>query len=174
MSGLGLEMAFASAMLWSVPAPTRGHKSSDVSWRVAPRLRRMFFVSSLTFSGITISTLYPSAAAIPVSAIPVLPDEGSIIMLLSFFKIPFLSACFIIQYAARSFTEPKGLYHSSLAYSFTFLVENDLSSISGVCPICSTTSGLANAVNFFISPSLLRIQDLYHFYLTISADVRCD
>src|ERR671923_253968 len=89
------------------------------------------------------------------SAMPVLPDEGSMMMLLSFFNIPFFSACFIIQYAALSLTEPKGLCHSSLAYSFTLLVESDLSSIRGVCPIRSTTSGLAIAVNF-----LFRL--LYH------------
>src|SRR5215213_4956622 len=114
----------------------------------------------------------------PVSAIPVLPDEGSIMMLLSFFKIPFLSACFIIQYAALSFTDPKGLCHSSLAYSLTFSVENDLSSTSGVCPICSTVPQhqILQQLSFFssTSPSLSRIQDLYHFYLTRPVGVRYD
>jgi hypothetical protein len=90
------------------------------------------FVSSLTFSGITISTLYPSAAAMPVNAMPVLPDVGSIMMLLSFFKMPFFSASFIIQYAALSLTEPNGLCHSSLAYNLTLFVENDFSSTRGV------------------------------------------
>src|SRR5439155_1395615 len=83
--------------------PTLGQRSSEVSCTVAPNLFRIFFVSSLTLSGITISTLYPSAWEMPVKAIPVFPDVGSIIMLLSFFNSPFLSASFTIQYAAVSF-----------------------------------------------------------------------
>ncbi len=71
----------------------------------------------------------------PVKAIPVLPEVGSIITLLSFLNSPFLSASFTIQYAALSLTEPKGLYHSSFAKSFTLLVENEFSSRSGVLPI---------------------------------------
>ena len=71
----------------------------------------------------------------PAKAMPVLPDVGSIMMLLSLFSIPFLSASFTIQYAALSFTEPNGLYHSNFAKNFTFPVAKESNSTSGVFPI---------------------------------------
>ncbi len=98
-----------------MPAPTLGHKSSLVSKTLAPRLRIISLVSLLAFSGITISTLYPKRLAIPVSAIPVFPDVGSMIMLFPFVKMPLSSPSLIIQYAALSFTEPNGLCPSNFA-----------------------------------------------------------
>jgi hypothetical protein len=102
---------------------------------VAPNLLKIFFVSSLTLSGITISTLYPSALEMPAKAMPVLPDVGSIMMLLSLFNTPFFSASFTIQYAALSLTDPNGLYHSSFAKNLTLPMAKESNSTSGVFPI---------------------------------------
>ena len=57
----------------------------------------MSLVSWLALSGITISTLYPSSLEIPTRAMPVFPEVGSIMMLLSFLRMPFSSASRIIQ-----------------------------------------------------------------------------
>ncbi len=70
---------------------------------------------------------------------PVFPEVGSIIMLLSFFNMPFFSASLIIQYAALSLTEPNGLFHSNFANILIFSFENDVNSTIGVFPILFIT-----------------------------------
>ena len=81
--------------------------------------------------------LYPFAAAIAASPIPVFPDVGSIIVEpgLSF---PSLSACSIISFAILSFTDPAGLKYSSFARSLAsspYAFSTCVSSTSGVFPL---------------------------------------
>ena len=64
--------------------------------------------------GIVKTSLYPLAAQINASAIPVLPDVGSTIVELGF-SFPLFSAFSIIAKPILSFTEPSGLKNSSLA-----------------------------------------------------------
>ncbi len=58
--------------------------------------------------------LYPFAAAIAASPIPVLPEVGSIIVAPAQ-SLPSRSACSIIAFATLSFTDPAGLPLSNFA-----------------------------------------------------------
>ena len=70
--------------------------------------------SSEALAGRQSFTRYPRAAPIIASAIPVLPDVASRIVL-SRVSSPVRSASMTMVSAGRSFTEPPGLYHSALA-----------------------------------------------------------
>ena len=92
-------------------------------------------------SGMVRIALYPFAAAIDASPIPVFPEVGSMITEPSF-RIPFSSASSIIAFATRSFTLPAGFRYSS----FTRIVASSPSSFSR---FIGSTSGV-----FPISPSV--------------------
>jgi hypothetical protein len=73
------------------------------------------------------------------SAIPVLPDDGSM-MVWPGCSMPSASACRIIWRAMRSFTEPNGFWLSSLAMMRTFgFGDSTLTSTIGVLPMRSST-----------------------------------
>ena len=84
----------------------------------APNSRSRPIRSWLALSGITTVSLYPLRAATIASAIPVLPDVGSRIVL-SGVRSPDASATSIIFLAIRSLVEPVGLLPSSLAHRRT-------------------------------------------------------
>ena len=58
----------------------------------------------------------------------------------SYYGIPFSSPSFIIQYAARSFTDPNGLCPSSLAKYVDLSFDNDSNFTKGVFPTRFKTS----------------------------------
>jgi len=95
--------------------------------------------STETFSGRTILMGYPFTLAIMARAIPVLPDEDSMICWPGR-RLPSFSASSIIALAARSLTEPPGFHPSSLARMATRgLGLRELTSTIGVLPIRSRT-----------------------------------
>ena len=82
-------------------------------------------------------SLYPFAAAIAASPIPVFPDVGSI-MVEPGFNFPSASACSIISFAIRSLTDPAGLKYSSFASNLDFkpnFFSICVNSTNGVLPI---------------------------------------
>jgi hypothetical protein len=70
--------------------------------------------SGVTLPGTHRRTRYPSAAPIIAYAMPVLPDVASRIVPPAS-SAPVRSPSAIIRAAARSFTDPPGLCHSSFA-----------------------------------------------------------
>ena len=109
----------------------------SVSTSSAPYAFIIFLRSILIVSGSTMMILYPFAAAIAASPIPVFPDVGSMIVEPSF-KRPFSSASSIISFAILSLTLPDGLKYSSFARIFASRLNAFsicVSSTSGVFPI---------------------------------------
>ena len=98
------------------PIPGDGQRSSRTTSSSAPAIFRSTFFSAGTRLGTIASMRCPSALAIAASEIPVLPDVGSTIPRPSPSR-PASRACRIRAQAARSFTEPNGLVHSSFAHS---------------------------------------------------------
>ena len=103
----------------------------------APKSRSSPIRSSLALSGITTVSAYPFRRLTIASAMPVLPDVGSRIVL-SAVSSPLASAASTIASAIRSFVEPVGFCPSSLAHSRTD-GEGDSREMptSGVSPIAS-------------------------------------
>src|SRR5215831_20063287 len=77
---------------------------------------------------------YPLTAASMASATPVLPEVGSTIVPPGLSR-PLLSASAIIERPIRSFSDPPGLNHSSLAKIRAEPLEKRESSTVGVLPI---------------------------------------
>src|SRR5688572_6549135 len=119
--------------------PSRG----SLKMALAPNAATMRLRSVLTLPGMTSSTGKPSAAPIMASAIPVLPDVESMIVL-PVTSLPFARPTSIIFRAGRSFTEPPGLKPSSFAKRRTSggtPSRTCSSSTSGVLPISCRTEG---------------------------------
>ena len=86
----------------------------SVSTSSAPYAFCSLRLSMLMVSGITSTTLYPSAAPTIAAPMPVLPLVGST-MTSPFFSVPSFCIPRIIFAAILSFTEPPGLKNSSFA-----------------------------------------------------------
>ena len=92
-----------------------------------------------TLSGIKMVIGLPFTPAIAASAMPVLPEDGSMIRCPGF-NLPSEIACSIMDLAMRSFTEPNGFWLSSLAMSRTRgFGDRLLTSTTGVLPMRSST-----------------------------------
>ena len=88
-----------------------GERTTSAPYALIREMRSLDMVS-----GITMTALYPRAAAIIEIAMPVLPDVGSMIVPPSSSR-PLATASSIIDRAARSFMEPAGLPFSILTYT---------------------------------------------------------
>ena len=132
----GISLASSSALAMAPFIPL----APSVRTTSAPYAFRMFLLSTLMVSGMVRIVLYPLAAAMAASPIPVLPDVGSM-MVAPGFRTPLCSASSIIALPILSLTLPAGLKYSSLARMVasspsdfsTFLI-----STSGVFPISSS------------------------------------
>ena len=124
----------------------------------APYARIVLTLSSEAVSGIIKRILYPFIAATIASAMPVFPLVASI-KVSSFLINPNFSASSIILSAARSLTEPPGLFPSNFA-NILFLLSN-ATSTSGVLPIRLMRELLINY------PPLLQQQSINYLYLIL-------
>ena len=115
-SGCALACVFARLIVPPPSCPGMGHNASATTSSSAPRILRIAFFSSGILCGTTARTGWPSAAPRAARLMPVFPDVGSTIPLPGP-RAPRFSRSLSIPNAARSFTEPKGFIHSSLAYS---------------------------------------------------------
>ena len=135
-SGMNAPSSCAASSLARSIAPVMPFAPS-VSTTWAPYARMSFMRSALMVFGMVSTTLYPLAAPIAASPMPVLPEVGSIIVAPGR-SLPSRSAASIILSATLSFTEPAGLNISAFASSAapTPARAQKLSSfISGVSPI---------------------------------------
>ena len=132
----GISLASSSALAMAPFIPL----APSVRTTSAPYAFRMFLLSTLMVSGMVRIVLYPLAAAIAASPIPVLPDVGSM-MVAPGFRTPFCSASSIIALPILSLTLPAGLKYSSLARmvaSSPSAFSTFFTSTSGVFPISSS------------------------------------
>jgi hypothetical protein len=91
-------------------------------------------------SGMVTISLYPRAAAVNASPIPVLPLVGSMIVPPGR-SLPSRSAAVIIDTPMRSFTDHRGLKFSSLPATVALASPTTRRKrTSGVCPIVSVMS----------------------------------
>ena len=84
----------------------------SVSTSSAPKARMRLRRSTDMVSGMTMMMRLPRTAAMAESPMPVLPEVGSM-MTVSSSRTPASTAASIIDWAARSFTEPVGLNDST-------------------------------------------------------------
>ena len=88
----------------------------SVSTSSAPKARMRLRRSTDMVSGMTMMMRLPRTAAMAERPMPVLPEVGSM-MTVSSSRTPASTAASIIDWAARSFTEPVGLNDSTFPMS---------------------------------------------------------
>ena len=138
MTLLGI-FAFSSSAFAIAPFMPFG---PSVSTSLAPRILRSFRRSNDIVSGMVRISFKPFAAATKASAMPVLPEVGSIRIVLALIR-PLLRASSIIALPMRSFTLESGLKNSSFNRISAFApwaAAVRLRRTSGVLPIVSVMS----------------------------------
>ncbi len=136
ITALGVVRTSSSAVAMAPFMPCVAGVSTSSAPRKASILRRSCDIDS----GMTSFSRYPFAAATKASAIPVLPDVGSI-STVSGLMTPDCSIAVIIAAPMRSFTLPAGLKYSSLARIVALtprLCGRRFSRTIGVSPMAST------------------------------------
>src|ERR1035438_5294619 len=139
-----ISLCKSSALLIAPFMPSVAGVRTSLAPSNASKVRR----SALMLSGIVKMSLYPLAAATKASAMPVLPEVGSMIVVWGV-RMPSRSAAAIMALPMRSFTLPSGLKNSPFnAIVATGPLTIRFSLISGVRPTVLITSGYTGIITF--------------------------